>query len=112
MCSYSNAELNERGDTAITALAKSAKRRKSSKTESTQLSNLALGLLEQMEADGITPDGFSFSSAISCCGAEGRWEEALSLIERMKNGGPRTRPNKVAFTAAICKMAQPLGEFS
>jgi pentatricopeptide repeat protein len=30
------------------------------------------------------PDGFSYSSAISCCGAEGRWEEALELMEVMQ----------------------------
>jgi pentatricopeptide repeat protein len=60
-------------------------------------------LLQQMKEDGIQPDGFSFTSAISCCGAEGRWEEALELMAVMKKGGPRTRPNKIAYTAAICK---------
>lgn len=63
----------------------------------------ALGLLQQMKDDGIEPDGFCYSSAISCCGAEGRWKEACELIEIMKKGGPRTRPNKVAYTAAISK---------
>ena len=63
----------------------------------------AMFLLKQMRQDGIEPDGFSFSSAISCCGAEGRWEEALELMKVMKSGGPRTRPNKIAYTAAICK---------
>lgn len=46
-------------------------------------------------------DGFSFSSAISCCGSEGRWEEALQLMGIMEKGGPRTRPNRIAYTAAI-----------
>lgn len=61
----------------------------------------ALLLLGQMKEDGIEPDGFCYSSAICCCGAEGRWEEALQLINVMKMGGPRTRPNKIAYTAAI-----------
>ncbi|CAB9518912.1 Pentatricopeptide repeat-containing protein [Seminavis robusta] len=61
----------------------------------------AIELLDQMKKDNIKPDGFSFSSAISCCGAEGRWQEALALIDLMKKGGPRTQPNRVAFTAAI-----------
>jgi hypothetical protein len=54
--------------------------------------------LSQMKADGIEPDGFSYSSAISCCGAEGRWEEALELHGGHAKGGPRTRPNKIAYT--------------
>ena len=61
----------------------------------------ALGILEEMKADGIEPDGFCYSSAISCCGAEGRWKEALDLIDTMKKGGPKTRPNRIAYTAAI-----------
>jgi hypothetical protein len=45
-----------------------------------------------MDDDGIEPDD---------CGAEGRWEEACELIEKMKQGGPKSRPNKIAYTAAI-----------
>lgn len=63
----------------------------------------AMELLKKMQEDGISPDGFSYSSAISCCGAEGQWEEALKMVEVMRQGGPRTRPNKVAYTAAISK---------
>lgn len=100
---------------AITALAKAAKQssrpnyRSKEKSDNAdeghrgKLWTRALQLLERMESDGIKPDGFSYSSAISCCGADGRWEEALELIDRMKKGGPRTRPNKIAYTAAICK---------
>jgi pentatricopeptide repeat domain-containing protein 1 len=71
-----------------------------------QLWEKALDLLDQMRADGIEPDGFSFSAAISCCGAGGRWEEALTLIKTMKKGGPKTRPNRVSYTAAIGKFLQ------
>jgi pentatricopeptide repeat protein len=66
-----------------------------------QLWTRAMDLLRQMEEDGIEPDGFSFSSAISCCGAGGKWKEALELIKIMRKGGPKTRPNKIAYTAAI-----------
>jgi pentatricopeptide repeat protein len=61
----------------------------------------ALELLQQMDEDGIKPDDYCYSSAINCCGAEGRWEEACELIEKMKQGGPKSRPNKIAYTAAI-----------
>jgi pentatricopeptide repeat protein len=62
-----------------------------------------MDLLQQMKDDGIEPDGFSYSAAINCCGAHGRWQEACDLIETMKRGGSRTRPNQVAYTAAIGK---------
>jgi pentatricopeptide repeat protein len=95
---------------AITALAKSARKNSKdyaklgiTKLEKVELWPKAMALLEQMKADGIEPDGFCYSSAINCCGAEGRWKEACDLIEVMKKGGPKTRPNKIAYTAAIGK---------
>ena len=85
---------------AITAISKAAKN--AAKDESDrQLWKVVMVLLDQMEADGVEPDGFTYSAAIGCCGAEGRWEEALALMEHMQNGGPRLQPNKVAYTAAI-----------
>jgi pentatricopeptide repeat protein len=111
-------------NSAITALSKASRRgaRKSAKEhapqrfsstqaaqadcfdiDEQQLWKKALQLLDRMKRDGIDPDGFSYSAAISCCGAGGRWKEALSLIQTMQNGDPRTRPNKIAYTAAICK---------
>jgi len=90
--------------TAITALAKSSKNRHYMPETDNQQEELwpkALDLLKQMDQDGIEPDGFCYSSAINCCGAEGRWEEACKLIETMKRGGPKSRPNKVAYTSAI-----------
>jgi pentatricopeptide repeat protein len=94
---------------AITALAKAArqntkhfaKQGDSVVDSNEELWRKALGLLDQMKKDGIEPDGFCYSSAINCCGSEGRWKEACELIETMKQGGPRTRPNKIAYTAAI-----------
>ena len=99
---------------AIGALAKAAKRSSKRQTGNNRSDDddesdkdvfyiRALEIMEQMKADGITPDGFTFSSVISCCGAEGNWEGALNLMDLMKKGGPRTRPNKVAYTAAIGK---------
>ena len=58
-------------------------------------------VIDQMKAEGVTMDGFSFSSAISCFGAQGRWEDALALLNQMTKGGPRTQPNKLVYTAAI-----------
>lgn len=85
---------------AITAVSKAAKKQQK-RDNPTPLYPTIQSLLEQMRLDGIDPDGFSYSSAISCCGSEGRWKEALQLIETMEKGGPKTRPNKVAYTAAI-----------
>jgi pentatricopeptide repeat protein len=94
---------------AITALAKSARKYSKwdhaklgiNKLDREELWPKALALLDQMKEDGIQPDGFCYSSAINCCGAEGRWKEACDLIKVMKQGGPKTRPNKIAYTAAI-----------
>jgi len=88
---------------AITAVSKAAKQRARGRDGDSdgQLWTEVMTLLDNMRKEGIDPDGFSFSSAISCCGSEGRWEEALQLMDIMENGGPRTRPNKVAYTAAI-----------
>ena len=95
-------------NSAITALARAAKgpQRQGQSPSATDCSDLwarALHLLDQMKADGLEPDGFTYASAISCCGASGRWEEAVSLLDTMREGGSRTQPNKVAYTAAISK---------
>lgn len=91
--------------TAISKSAKSAARDEPMKERHSMDENgrwrRVMDLMKQMRADGLEPDGFSYSSAISCCGSEGRWEEALQLIDRMMQGGPATRPNKIAYTAAI-----------
>ena len=99
---------------AITALSKAAKQQaKSNRSYPTEdptgedqeesLWAYTELLLDQMKDEGIQPDGFSYSSAIACCGAEGRWQEALELMEAMSRGGPKCRPNKIAYTAAICE---------
>jgi hypothetical protein len=40
------------------------------KLEPVQLWPTALAVLDQMKHDGIQPDGFCYSSAINCCGAD------------------------------------------
>jgi len=117
-------------NSAITALSKAAKQSSKSSSNNSHSEDLwpkVLPLLDQMEADGLEPDGknasvirvsdalrlshklprlllllpgFSYSAAISCC-SQGRWKEALDLLERMKEGG--VRPNKVAYTSAIVR---------
>lgn len=86
-------------NSAITALAKaakqSAKRHSKPKEQGEKLSRRAISLLDQMKRNGVPPDGWSYSSSISCCGAELEWELALDLMEEMRKGGPRTRPNAV-----------------
>lgn len=62
----------------------------------------ALDLLECMENEGVRRDSFTFSSAISTCGAAGRWQESLDLIDEMKR---ETKPNKIAYTSAITACA-------
>ena len=62
----------------------------------------ALGLIKRMESEGVALDKFTYSSAINACGAAGRWEEAVDLIQAMKEDGNRgNRPNKVTYTSAI-----------
>jgi pentatricopeptide repeat domain-containing protein 1 len=88
---------------AIGAVAKAAKQRMKTMdgSDGKMLSVEVLSLLSKMRSDGIEPDGFSYSSAISCYGSEGQWEEALRTIQEMRDGGPHIQPNKVAYTAAI-----------
>jgi pentatricopeptide repeat domain-containing protein 1 len=88
---------------AIGAIAKAAKQRIKSVDYNTgkSLSEKVLSLLSKMKSDGIEPDGFSYSSAMSCYGSEGQWEEAVRTIQEMRKGGPNVQPNKVAYTAAI-----------
>jgi pentatricopeptide repeat domain-containing protein 1 len=86
---------------AISAISKAAKQGIKSNANDGHLWTEVMKLLSMMRSDGIEPDGFSFSAAISCCGSEGRWQEALQLIEEMRSGGPNIQPNQVAYTAAI-----------
>lgn len=48
---------------------------------------LVLGLMEEMRAEGVAPDVFTFTTAITACGKAGQWERALVLLEEMGGGG-------------------------
>ena len=92
-------------NSAIAALSKAA--RNSEGDITSLLWEKALLLIKDMEDDGVKRDSFTFSSAISTCGAAGRWEEAVSLINDMNNSssGSGTKPNRVAYTSAISACA-------
>ena len=62
----------------------------------------ALGLIKNMESEGVPLDKFTYSSAINTCGAAGRWEEAVELIRAMKeDGSVDNKPNRVTYTSGI-----------
>jgi pentatricopeptide repeat protein len=103
-------------NSAISALAKAARsesrqqRRfdynKEDETDHAQNSDIlwrrALDLIECMEKEGVKRDVFTYSAAISTCGAAGRWQETVNLINTMKSDGGRdTKPNRVSYTSAI-----------
>ena len=90
-------------NSAIAALSKAA--RNSEGDITSLLWEKALTLIKDMEDDGVKRDSFTFSSAISTCGAAGRWEEAVSLINDMNSSGSGTKPNRVAYTSAISACA-------
>ena len=91
-------------NSAIAALSKAA--RNSEGDITSLLWEKALLLIKDMEDDGVKRDSFTFSSAISTCGAAGRWEEAVSLINDMNSSsGSGTKPNRVAYTSAISACA-------
>ena len=89
----------------ISALAKAARRNLKGTVGgegiADELSTKALDLLEQMKKEGVEPDAYSYSGAISACASAGRWKEALDLMSQMKKGGPKTRPNRITYTAAV-----------
>lgn len=92
---------------AITALSKGARQNVKGESEcKTDKQNLwikAMALFDEMKSKRIWPDAYTYSSVISTCASGGRYEEALVLIKAMQNGPPRNRPNKIAYTGAICK---------
>lgn len=43
----------------------------------------ALGLLNEMEENGIMPNAITYSVAINACGNGGQWEKALALLDKV-----------------------------
>ena len=52
---------------------------------------------------GVAPTVVSFSSAMSACGRDGRWESALSLLGEMRTAG--IAPDAISYNAAISACA-------
>lgn len=69
--------------------------------DKTKLWIRAMELLNQMKKDRVWPDKYSYSSAISCCAAGSRYEEALDLIKVMRDGPGKLRPNRISYTGAM-----------
>lgn len=78
---------------------------------------LVLGLMAEMRAEGVAPDAFTFTTAITACGKAGQWERALGLLEEMEGvwqtpeeGGQHSpvaiAPNVAAINAAISACAR------
>lgn len=42
----------------------------------------ALDVLEDMKQNGVIPNDFTYSAAITACGNGGQWERALDLIDK------------------------------
>lgn len=63
----------------------------------------AIELLDEMKADRVWPDKYSYSSAITCCASGARYEEAINLIKTMRSGPAKIRPNRISYTGAMSK---------
>ena len=48
--------------------------------------SVVLNLMDEMRAEGLSPDAYTFSTAITACGRAGRWEHALRLVDEMASG--------------------------
>jgi pentatricopeptide repeat protein len=59
----------------------------------------AVAVLKEMRKQGLTPDVYSYCSAIMACEKCHRWREALSLLDDMKRDG--VTPNDYAYSGVI-----------
>ena len=64
----------------------------------------AHGLLDEMRSAGVTPDVYSYSSAISACEKGGELTRALDLLREMRARG--VSPNVISFSAAVAACAK------
>lgn len=62
--------------------------------------------MAEMRAHGVSPDAFTFSTAITACGNAGQWERAVALLDEMENGQERLQPDLVSVNAAIAACAR------
>lgn len=87
-------------NSAISALAK-ASRGVNANDRGVNLWRKSLDILNQMKREKVWPDKYSYSSAIACCASEARYKEALDLLQMMKNGPAKIRPNRISYTGAM-----------
>ena len=52
-----------------------------------------------MKTDGLSPNVFSYSSAISALEKRARWVLSLHLLDRMEDQG--VAPNEVSYSGAV-----------
>ena len=96
-------------NSAIAALAKASRSKTSARGgnvadfDKGKLWIKAMELLDQMKAEKVWPDKYSYSSTITCCSSGARYQEALDLIKVMRNGPSKVRPNKISYTGAMSK---------
>ncbi|CAN0160591.1 unnamed protein product, partial [Laminaria digitata] len=65
----------------------------------------AVDLLETMRRQGLTPDAFSYSAAISACKNCERWEMALELLDDMRRRGLGKNLHSLNAAIAACASA-------
>lgn len=95
-------------NSAIAALAKASRKvpiydNSSSVSSNNDFWMKAMDILELMKSERVWPDKYSYSSAITCCASEARYQEALDLIKIMKDGPAKIRPNRISYTGAMSK---------
>ena len=63
---------------------------------------LVLGLMAEMREEGIEPDGFTYTTAITACGKAGQWERALDLLDDMGGVHPQQRQQQQKEEDGVC----------
>lgn len=55
---------------------------------------------------GVPPDVYSYNSAISACGREAKWQQALALLSEMEREGSEVPPDLFSYNGAINAVAK------
>lgn len=65
---------------------------------------MAVALLGEMQAAGLTPNIISYSSAIDACVRGGRWKEGIEVLEEMRGLG--VVPDVITYHALMVTCAK------